>query len=60
MSLFTGLDYWPGIMVWITALKYPNCHKMPFQCRTEVNMLIQLVAYFAEVAPIACTLFLSQ
>ena len=43
VSLFSGLDYWNGLLDWTTGLRHPNYHKMPFLRRQRLNMLIQPV-----------------
>ena len=51
-SLFTGLDYWTGLLDWTTGLTQ-NDVKSPFQCRREANHVYS--AYlFAKFSPLAC------
>jgi len=42
VSLLTGLDYWT----------HPNCHKMPFHCRTK-NKRAHSTSYFTNVGSLA-------
>ena len=45
VSLFTGLDYWTGLLDWTTGLDYwthPNCYKMLFSVwdRSSFGLLL--------------------
>jgi len=52
VSLFTGLDYWNGLLDWTTGLTQTATYKVPFKCRTKAKCA-HSACYFANVGSLA-------